>query len=293
MNSAIASSKNPRNWGAIIRAYFTPKMLGMLSLGFASGLPYMLIYSELSFWMKKENVDLTVIGFFAWIGLAYTFKVFWAPLVDRLKIPFLTAKMGQRRSWMLFAILGTVLGMLVIASSDPSQTSGVLRLAIGAVILATSGATLDISIDAWRIEAAPNDEQTNMADRVLHQRTHKRSAPKSIVTCRRHQRKRGHALFQLCRKTWKMDSYRVLTGCDLFDQRQNDGPYGKADVSSRGLYGNSSRISLEFLWPMARHHRRFHFRRVIHSLWPFKMYAGWINSDGDYECSLCMASDCL
>ena len=163
MNTALDSHKTPRNWAAIIRSYFTPKMLGMLSLGFASGLPYMLIYAELSFWMKKEGVDLSVIGFFAWIGLAYTFKVFWAPLVDRLKIPILTNKMGQRRSWMLFAILGTIIGMLVIASSDPSQSSGVFRLAIGAVILATSGATLDISIDAWRIEAAPNDEQTNMA----------------------------------------------------------------------------------------------------------------------------------
>ncbi|WP_298917995.1 MFS transporter [uncultured Algimonas sp.] len=136
-------------------------MLGMLSLGFASGLPYMLIYSELAYWMKKEGVDLSVIGFFAWIGMAYTLKVLWAPFVDRLEIPWLTGRMGHRRSWMLVAILGTVTGMLIIAAADPS--SSVLQLAVGAVILATSGATLDISIDAWRIEAAPTDEQTNMA----------------------------------------------------------------------------------------------------------------------------------
>ena len=150
-----------RSWADVIKAYFQPKMLGMMSLGFASGLPYMLIYSELAFWMKKEGVDLTVIGFFAWIGLAYTLKVLWAPLVDRLNIPVLTTRMGQRRSWMLLAILGTIIGMLTIAASDPSQS--VMRLALGAVILATAGATLDISIDAWRIEAAPTDEQTNMA----------------------------------------------------------------------------------------------------------------------------------
>ena len=80
-----------QKWMGAIRAYFQPKMLAMMSLGFASGLPYMLIYSELAFWMKKEGVDLAVIGFFAWIGLAYTFKVFWAPLVDRIidgKRPF-------------------------------------------------------------------------------------------------------------------------------------------------------------------------------------------------------------
>ena len=145
----------------VLRSYLRPRMLGMLSLGFASGLPYMLIYSELAYWMKAEGVDLSVIGFFAWIGMAYTLKVLWAPVVDRLELPWLTRRMGHRRSWMLLAITGTIIGMLTIAASDPA--TGVMQLAIGAVILATSGATLDISIDAWRIEAAPTDEQTNMA----------------------------------------------------------------------------------------------------------------------------------
>lgn len=145
----------------MLKAYLTPKMLGMMSLGFASGLPYMLIYSELAYWMKDVGVDLSTIGFFAWIGLAYTLKVFWSPLVDRLSIPVLTPLMGQRRSWMLLAISGTVIGMLTIAASNPQD--GVMMTAVGALILAFSGATLDISIDAWRIEAAPNDEQANMA----------------------------------------------------------------------------------------------------------------------------------
>ena len=161
MSDVTSVIKPKRDWAAVFRAYTQPKMLGMMSLGFASGLPYMLIYSELSYWMRKEGVDLTIIGFFAWIGLAYTFKVFWAPFVDRMKIPVLTKVMGQRRSWMLFAILGTLVGMLTIAASDPGTS--VTQLALGAVILATAGATLDISIDAWRIEAAPGDEQTNMA----------------------------------------------------------------------------------------------------------------------------------
>jgi len=158
---ASAETLNKRNWRTTLRSLTQPRMLGMASLGFASGLPYMLIYSELAFWMKKEGVDLSVIGFFAWIGLAYTAKVFWAPLVDRVRIPGLTTILGHRRSWMLLAILGTIIGMLTIAASDPGTS--VTQLAIGAVILATSGATLDISIDAWRIEAAPTDEQTNMA----------------------------------------------------------------------------------------------------------------------------------
>jgi len=155
------NSMEKPSWIEVFQSYLKPKMLGMMSLGFASGLPYMLIYSELAYWMKGEGVDLKVIGFFAWIGLAYSLKVLWAPFVDRLQIPYLTQRMGQRRSWMFVAILGTIFGALVIATSDPSTS--VLKIAIGAVILATSGATLDISIDAWRIEAAPGDDQTNMA----------------------------------------------------------------------------------------------------------------------------------
>jgi len=148
-------------WRNVIRSYLQPKMLTMMSLGFASGLPFMLIYSELAFWMKKEDIDLSVIGFFSWIGLAYTFKVLWAPLVDRVQLPGPLGRMGQRRSWMLLAIIGTITGMLIIGSSDPSRN--LMQLALGAVILATFGATLDISVDAWRIEAAPNNEQANMA----------------------------------------------------------------------------------------------------------------------------------
>jgi PAT family beta-lactamase induction signal transducer AmpG len=163
MNKSVsqAAQNGSKSWTRAVLVYFQPKMLAMISLGFASGLPYMLIYSELAFWMKKEDVDLSVIGFFSWIGLAYTLKVFWSPLVDRLKIPVLTGWLGQRRSWMLLAILGTIVGMCTIAASDPQKS--VLSLAIGALILAFSGATFDISVDAWRIEAAPNDEQANMA----------------------------------------------------------------------------------------------------------------------------------
>lgn len=159
MNQAAPNKANI--WKQAVMAYFQPKMFAMISLGFASGLPYMLIYSELAYWMKAEGVDLAVIGFFAWIGLAYTLKVLWSPLVDRLQIPILTRLMGQRRSWMLFAILGTIAGMLTISASNPQD--GVFLTALGALILAFSGATFDISVDAWRIEAAPDDEQANMA----------------------------------------------------------------------------------------------------------------------------------
>lgn len=140
-------------------------MLGMLALGFASGLPFMMFYSKLSRWLAEVDIDKATIGFFFFIGLAYGFKFVWAPIVDRLRIPILTAYMGQRRSWMVLAIIGTIIGMLIISSANPSAEieGSLIPIIIGALILAYSGATLDISVDAWRIETAPNSEQAGFA----------------------------------------------------------------------------------------------------------------------------------
>lgn len=141
--------------------YLKPRMAAMLVLGFASGLPLMMVFSKLSFWLRESGIDRTTIGFFYWVTLAYTVKFLWAPVLDRMPVPWLTKALGRRRSWMLVAIAGTVVGLLLISASDPALGLG-LTLA-GAFVLAYSGATLDISIDAWRIEAAPNEEQANMA----------------------------------------------------------------------------------------------------------------------------------
>ncbi len=133
----------------------------MLVLGFASGLPLMMVFSKLSFWLREVGIDRSTIGFFYWVGLAYTFKFLWAPVIDRVQIPVLYRVLGRRRSWMFVALLGTVFGLLLIGFSDPAKGLG-LTLA-GAFLLAYSGATLDISVDAWRIESAPNREQASMA----------------------------------------------------------------------------------------------------------------------------------
>lgn len=136
-------------------------MLAMLVLGFASGLPLMMVFQKLSFWLRAEGIDRTTIGFMYWVTLAYTVKFLWAPVVDRLPIPGLTRALGRRRSWMLVAIAGTMIGLVLIGSSQPSVN--LIATLAGAAILAYSGATLDIAIDAWRIESAENDQQANMA----------------------------------------------------------------------------------------------------------------------------------
>lgn len=150
-----------RSFKDFVRPYLKWSMAAMLVLGFASGLPLMMVFSKLSFWLREVGVDRSVIGGFYAVSLAYSLKVFWAPVVDRVRIPLLTERLGQRRSWMLLAVTGAALGLFVIGSSDPAVS--LTQTLIGAFILAYSGATLDIAVDAWRIESAPDDEQANMA----------------------------------------------------------------------------------------------------------------------------------
>lgn len=144
-----------------LRVYMKPIMIAMLVLGFASGLPLMMVFSKLSTWLRDVGVDRSTIGGMYAVSLAYSIKMFWAPLVDKIPLPGLTKSFGQRRSWMMLAITGTIIGLLTIATSNPAES--LTQTVIGALILAFSGATLDISVDAWRIESAPNDEQANMA----------------------------------------------------------------------------------------------------------------------------------
>ena len=162
MSEAQQPSAMDKNaWPEWIRPYLNWKMAAMLVLGFASGLPLMMVFSKLSAWLRIEGIDRATIGGFYAVSLAYSIKVLWAPAVDRLPLPMLSKLFGQRRSWMLLAITGTIIGFVIIAASNPGEN--LQQTIIGALILAFSGATLDIAIDAWRIESAPNDEQANMA----------------------------------------------------------------------------------------------------------------------------------
>ena len=159
---ADAPLKTPhRSWRETVSAYFTPVMLSMLVLGFASGLPLYMVFQKLSFWLRDAGIDRSTIGFFYWVTMAYTLKVLWAPVIDRVQIPILHRLLGPRRSWIVTAIGGTVIALVLISQTDP--TMGLIPVAIAAVLLAYSSATLDTAIDAWRIESAPNDMQANMA----------------------------------------------------------------------------------------------------------------------------------
>lgn len=155
------SSETRRGWLQAILVYRQPRVLSMVFLGFSAGLPFYLVFQTLSAWLRQEGIERSTIGMLSWVGLAYTFKFLWAPVVDRVPIPFLTRWLGRRRSWMLLAQAGIGLCILNMSWSQPS--AGVLPIAMWALLLAFSAATQDIAIDAWRIESAAVDLQGAMA----------------------------------------------------------------------------------------------------------------------------------
>lgn len=150
-----------KTWAETFKVYAKPVMLSMLILGFASGLPLYMVFQKLSYWLRDAGIDRSTIGFFYFVTLSYTLKWLWAPVVDRVKIPVLHGLLGARRSWIVTAIAGTVIALVIISQTDPLVS--LIPVAIAALLLAYSGATLDVAIDAWRIESAPNDMQANMA----------------------------------------------------------------------------------------------------------------------------------
>jgi PAT family beta-lactamase induction signal transducer AmpG len=133
----------------------------MLLLGFSSGLPLLLTLGTLSFWLREAGVDRTTIGFLSWVALAYGLKWAWAPLVDRLHLPWLTRRLGRRRGWLLASQLAVVAGLTGMAFSDPA--THLERLVVFALLTAFASATQDIAIDAFRIESAPPEQQGAMA----------------------------------------------------------------------------------------------------------------------------------
>ncbi len=144
-----------------LRIYAEPRIARMVLLGFAAGLPLLLVLGTLSFWLREAGVDRTTIGFLSWVGLAYAFKWVWAPLVDRMPIPFLTRSVGRRRSWLLASQLVIVVALVGMAVSDPE--SSLQQLVIFALLAAFASATQDIALDAFRIESADVSLQAAMA----------------------------------------------------------------------------------------------------------------------------------
>jgi PAT family beta-lactamase induction signal transducer AmpG len=161
--AGAAAPRKPwwRGWLEALAAYRHPRVLAMLFLGFSAGLPFMLVFSTLSAWLREVGIERATIGMLSWVGIIYSIKFFWAPVVDRLPLPVLHRLLGRRRSWMLLAQIGIAVGLFNMAHLDPVGHLG--AMAALALLVAFSSATQDVAIDAWRIEAAPPPMQGVMA----------------------------------------------------------------------------------------------------------------------------------
>lgn len=141
--------------------YSRPRVIAMTFLGFSAGLPFLMVFSTLTAWLTEAEVTRSAIGFFAWVGLIYSVKVFWAPVVDRIELPGLMVLLGQRRSWIIIGQVGIATGLLLMSMLDPGQS--LIVVALSALLVAFSSATQDIAIDAYRIEAEEDQYQGAMS----------------------------------------------------------------------------------------------------------------------------------
>jgi len=155
-----ATGKPAGRFGGLA-VYGERRVFIMLLLGFSAGLPNLLIFDTLSAWLRESGQTLEVIGFFALATLSYSLKFVWAPLVDRTAIPFLTPLLGHRRSWMLVTQAVVIFGLWSISGLNPSNA--LVAIALFATLVGFFGATQDIVIDAWRIEAADDSRHGAMA----------------------------------------------------------------------------------------------------------------------------------
>ena len=151
----MVAAERPKGFKLLRAALQTRKSASMLAFGFSSGLPYALLIGTLNAWLGEAKINLATIGVLSWIGLSYSFKFLWSPLVDRLPLPLLE-RLGRRKSWIILCQTVMILAFIGLAVTNPATNIG--TFAIYAVIAALASATQDVAVDAWRIDVA--DERT-------------------------------------------------------------------------------------------------------------------------------------
>ncbi|GLR75522.1 AmpG family muropeptide MFS transporter [Aliivibrio sifiae] len=147
-------------WKTAIKSYMDKRLLWVFMLGCSSGFPWVLIGSNMSGWLKDAGLTRAAIGYFGSVFAVYAINFMWAPLVDRVKLPFLGNKLGQRRSWIFLCQSIVFICTLQIAGLDPANNLALTSMF--ALAIATASATQDVAIDAFRIDTFPKSESSKM-----------------------------------------------------------------------------------------------------------------------------------
>jgi PAT family beta-lactamase induction signal transducer AmpG len=159
----MVAAERPKGFKLLKAALSTRKSATMLGFGFSSGLPYALLIGTLNAWLGEAQVNLATIGVLSWIGLSYSFKFLWSPLVDRLPLPMLD-RLGRRKSWIVLCQAVMILSFIGLAATNPATNIG--TFAIYAVIAALASATQDVAVDAWRIDVADADTPVELLSAI-------------------------------------------------------------------------------------------------------------------------------
>ena len=139
-----------QSWLAAVRVYTDRRVIAILFLGFSSGMPLLLTFSTLSIWLAEEGISKTTIGLFALVGMPYSLKFIWAPLIDRLHLPLLTRWLGRRRGWAILTQVALMIGITGLGGNDPAN--GAWAMAAWALFVTFASASQDVVIDAYRVE---------------------------------------------------------------------------------------------------------------------------------------------
>lgn len=155
-----ATPKKRPGWRDVLRGLRQRKVAVMLLLGLSAGLPFMLVGNTMGLWLREGGTELTAIGFLSWVGIMYSMKFLWAPIIDKVDVPVLGRLLGHRRGWMLLAQIVVAIGLFGMAILTPQ--GGLIAFAALALVAAFASATQDIVIDAWRIESADSGEELSL-----------------------------------------------------------------------------------------------------------------------------------
>lgn len=157
------AGQRPKGFKLLKAALANRKSVTMLAFGFSSGLPYALLIGTLNAWLGEAQINLATIGVLSWIGLSYSFKFLWSPLVDRFPLPVLD-RIGRRKSWIVLCQAVMIAGFAGLAATNPATNIG--TFAIFAVIAALASATQDVAVDAWRIDVADKNATVELLSAI-------------------------------------------------------------------------------------------------------------------------------
>src|SRR4029079_8068463 len=155
----VVSAKPAIRKRDVITSLGQPKVAVMLLLGFSSGLPFFLSRNTLGYWLRGARDTLAAIGFLSWVGLAYSLKFLWAPIIDRVDAPVF-GRLGRPRGWMIVSQILVALGLAALSAIGLS--AGLATVGVFALVVAFSSSTQDIVVDAWRIEAASDSDELGL-----------------------------------------------------------------------------------------------------------------------------------